>query len=165
MNNILHRDFGVVLARVFLGYVFIVASIDKAADPNAFAISIGYYKLVGPDVALLIATVLPWAELLCGIFLVFGVMPRGCSILVLLMLLVFTGGVISGLFRGLDISCGCFTRDPGVDKIGWLKVLENCGLFLLGMYSLFARSERTTISVLTQKPSQSDNDDKKDILH
>lgn len=132
-------------ARVFLGFVFVVASIEKAADPNAFAVSIGYYKLVGPTVALIIATILPWIELLCGLFLIFGMMPRGSSLLTFLMLFVFTAGVVSGILRGLDISCGCFTRDPGVGKIGWMKVLENCGLILLSLFSFFSNSNRFSL--------------------
>ncbi|MBX2991201.1 MAG: DoxX family membrane protein [Bacteroidetes bacterium] len=158
MKRILDNDFVAMLVRVFLGFVFIVAAVDKAADPNAFAVSIGYYKLAGPDTSLLIATVLPWMELLCGIFLIFGYMPRGSTLLVLLMLVVFTAGVIAGIIRNLDISCGCFSRDPAVGKIGWMKVLENTGLIVLSVISLFSRSERTTVSVLSySSPEASDN--------
>lgn len=164
MKRLLDNDFAAMLVRVFLGFVFIVAAVDKAADPNAFAVSIGYYKLVGPDVSLVIATVLPWIELLCGIFLVFGYMPRGSSLLVLLMLVVFTAGVISGIVRNLDISCGCFSRDPAVGKIGWMKVLENSGLILLSVFSVFSRSERTTVSVLSHSSLQASDNAKKDPL-
>lgn len=164
MKRILDNDFVSVLVRAFLGFVFIVAAVDKAADPNAFAVSIGYYKLVGTDVSLVIATVLPWIELLCGIFLVFGYMPRGSSLLVLFMLVVFTAGVISGIVRNLDISCGCFSRDPAVGKIGWMKVFENSGLILLSVFSLFSRSERTTVSVLSHSSPQASDNAKKDPL-
>ncbi len=132
-------------ARLFLGFVFVVASIDKVADPNAFAVSIGYYKLVGPTFSLAIATILPWVELLCGLFLIFGVMIRGSSLLIVLMLLVFTAGIMSGIFRGLDISCGCFSRDPFVGRIGWVKVLENSGLILLGLLVFLSHSQRLLI--------------------
>ncbi len=145
MKALLENDYVTLSARLLLGFVFVVASIDKVADPNAFAVSVSYYRLVGEPFTLIIATILPWAELLCGLFLIFGIMVRGSSLLILLMLVLFTGGVISGIVRGLDISCGCFTRDPSVDKIGWMKVLENSGLMLLGILLLFSRSDRFSI--------------------
>ena len=135
----------VLATRVLLGLVFVVASIEKIADPSAFAVSIGYYKLIGPTLSLAIATILPWVELLCGLFLIFGVMIRGSSLLIVLMLVVFTAGVMSGIFRGLDISCGCFSRDPFVGRIGWVKVLENSGLILLSLLVFLSDSQRFLI--------------------
>lgn len=142
MKRLLNNDYLCLAARLVLGFVFIVAAVDKAADPNAFAVSIANYKIVGPTVGLVVATVLPWIELLCGVFLIFGIMPRGSSLLVVAMLVVFTAGVVSGIVRGLDIACGCFTQDPGVGKIGWMKVLENTGLILLGLLSYFSSGRR-----------------------
>lgn len=136
------RAYVVLAARLILGFVFVVASIDKASDPNAFAVSIGNYKLVGPTVSMAIATILPWIELLCGLFLIFGMMIRGSSLLILLMLVVFTASILSGIFRGLDISCGCFSRDPSVGKIGWMKVFENAGLVLLSLLVFFSHTKR-----------------------
>lgn len=161
MKALLENDYVALSARLLLGCVFVVASIDKVADPNAFAVSISYYRLVGEPFTMIIATILPWAELLCGLFLIFGIMTKGSSLLVLLMLVVFTAGVISGIARGLDISCGCFTRDPSVDKIGWMKVLENSGLILLSSLLLFSRSDRfsilTTLQPAKEQPSREHN--------
>jgi uncharacterized membrane protein YphA (DoxX/SURF4 family) len=140
MRSLLENRYVVLSARLLLGFVFVVASIDKLADPNAFAVSISYYRLVGEPVTLILATILPWVELLAGLFLLFGIMMRGSSLLLLLMLVLFTAGVISGIVRGLDISCGCFTRDPNVDKIGWMKVLENLGLIGLSLITLYGKS-------------------------
>jgi len=41
------------------------------------------------------------------------------------MLSAFTVLVLSALWRGLDISCGCFSQDPTAEWIGWKKVGEN----------------------------------------
>ena len=137
MRALLDNTYVMLSARLLLGVVFVFASIEKIADPNAFAVSISYYRLIGEPLTTFVATVLPWVELLAGLFLLFGIMMRGSSLLILLMLLVFTAGVVSGMARGLDISCGCFTRDPNADKIGWMKVLENSGLLLLSLITLF----------------------------
>lgn len=148
MNKLLSNDYFVLAGRIILGLVFIIASIEKMADPAAFATSIGYYKLISHDIALIVATFLPWIELLCGMGLLFGVYLRGSSLLAFLMLVVFTGGVLSALARGLDISCGCFTQDPAVGKIGVMKVVENSLLIVLSIILYHSRSVRFAVQRL-----------------
>jgi uncharacterized membrane protein YphA (DoxX/SURF4 family) len=145
IKHLLNNSYIVLPARLVLGFVFVVASIDKIADPNAFAVSIGSYKLVGQSVAMMVATVLPWIELICGLFLMFGIMLRGSSALVLIMLAVFVAGIISGIARGLDISCGCFSRDPNVGRIGWLRVLEDVGLMVLSILIFSSPTSRFSL--------------------
>ncbi len=125
LRRIFVNEYVAVLIRLTLGMVFLVASIEKVADPAAFASSINNYKLLSPAVSMALASTLPWVELLCAIALLFGVGARGSALLVSLLLAVFTVAVISALMRGLDISCGCFTQDPQAGKVAWEKVVEN----------------------------------------
>ncbi len=164
MKKLLENDYIVAAIRIVLGFVLIIASIDKIADPNAFAVSIGYYRIFNTTVILLIATILPWIELLCGMSLVFGVAVRGGSLLSFFMLVVFTAAVISGIIRGLDISCGCFTNDPKMDKIGWAKIAENVGLILLSIATYFSRTDRFSIDSRTTTSISSIPDERKDSL-
>jgi uncharacterized membrane protein YphA (DoxX/SURF4 family) len=130
------QDIVIALLRIVLGILFIFASIEKVVDPEAFATSIGGYRIVSAGPALLIATVLPWIELLCGFGFLFGVFVRGSALLALIMLSVFTVLVLSALWRGLDISCGCFTREPTAERIGWWKVGENIVLMVVSFMVL-----------------------------
>ncbi len=130
IKSILSNQYVVVAARLLLGLTFIAASIDKIAEPTLFAKAIANYKLITGWPILLAATFLPWVELLCGLLVVAGLYLRGSSLLLCALLSAFTVAVVTGLVRGLDISCGCFTLDPEVNKIGWRKVLENIGLIL-----------------------------------
>jgi hypothetical protein len=57
------------------------------------------------------------------------------------MLAGFTVLIASALLRGLDISCGCFSQDPNVSKIGFQKIAENCGLIVLSVWLLFDRNQ------------------------
>jgi uncharacterized membrane protein YphA (DoxX/SURF4 family) len=83
------------------------------------------------------ATVLPPLELLCGLSLILGLYPRGSTLITSVMLIVFTIMVTSALLRGLDISCGCFSQDPQVSKVGYQKIAENCGLIVISVWLLF----------------------------
>jgi uncharacterized membrane protein YphA (DoxX/SURF4 family) len=99
----------------------------------------------------IIATILPWVELLCGFAVLFGVLLRGSSLLLSTMLALFTLAVISALLRGLDISCGCFTQDPAAGHIGWMKVVQNTTLFVLTLFLYFSDTTKFSIIEYLQK--------------
>ncbi len=139
MKGFLSNTVLILLVRVFLGALFIIASLDKITDVHSFVSSILNYKIVDEPLAMIVATILPWLELFCGIALVIGIYPKTSALLITAMLIAFTLLVASAMLRGLDISCGCFTQDPSADKIGWQKIFENCGMMLLGVYLLFAK--------------------------
>jgi putative oxidoreductase len=141
LKSLLSHKIVILLIRIFLGGIFIIASLDKITDPQAFATSILHYKVVGPTLALCTATILPSLELLCGLSLLIGLYPRGCELLMTLMLIGFTILISSALVRGLDISCGCFSQDPTVHNIGYQKILENCALIILSMWLLFIEKQ------------------------
>jgi uncharacterized membrane protein YphA (DoxX/SURF4 family) len=145
MKSLLSNKIIILLIRIFLGGLFVVASLGKITDLQAFANSILQYKIIGPTFALYTATILPPLELLCGLSLIIGLYPRGCELLITIMLVGFTILVISALLRGLDISCGCFTQDPNTSRIGYQKILENCGLIVLSMWLLFVRNQDITL--------------------
>ena len=154
MKALLTNKILILLIRIFLGGIFIVASGDKFSDVYAFTNSILHYRIVGPAIATWIATILPSLELLCGLCLIIGLYPRGCTLLTTTMLVAFTLLVLSALLRGLDISCGCFTQDPGVDKIGFQKIVENCGLILLSVWLLLTKDHGITLLGLFAKQTE-----------
>jgi uncharacterized membrane protein YphA (DoxX/SURF4 family) len=125
------RDAAIALLRIFLGILFVSASLGKIIDPGAFASSVSAYDIVTGDTALAVATVLPWVELLCGIGLILGLFWRGSAFLAILMLAQFTILVLYALWRGLDISCGCYTQDPTAERLGWWKIGENALLLFI----------------------------------
>ena len=106
MKSILSNPILLLIMRMGLGGLFVISSLDKLADPQAFANSVLQYKIAGPALAMGTATILPPLEFLCGLCLVLGFFPRGSELLFTVMLVGFTILVASALVRGLDISCG-----------------------------------------------------------
>lgn len=90
-----------------------------------------FYWLVHPA-----AIALPWIEVATGLTLILGIWMVESTILIWGMLLFFNFMVASAMKRGLDIRCGCFGGDM---KVGWMKLSENFGLILLGVWALIAR--------------------------
>ncbi len=150
MKELFQNDYVSLLARAFIGGLFVVISIDKIADPASFAHSIANYRLLPHWSLPVVATLLPWLELLCGLSLLAGLFVRGSSFLLAGMLFIFTGAVVTALLRGLDITCGCFTQDPSAEKIGWTKVAQNVSLVLLTLFVFLAKNARFTVTSYLQ---------------
>jgi uncharacterized membrane protein YphA (DoxX/SURF4 family) len=153
MKSLFSNRIFIFLVRIFLGGFFIAAGMDKITNTQAFADSILQYKVVSPTVAMCIATFLPSLELLCGLGVITGLYVRGSKLLMTIMLVSFTILVSSALIRGLDISCGCFSQDPSVSKIGYLKIVENCGLILLSIWLLVVRNQEIDLFHAFRKQS------------
>ena len=130
-------------ARLILGAVFIYASIDKIIHPEAFAEAIYNYQILPDFLINLTAIILPWLELILGIFLIIGLFREGSVSIVTFLLVVFFGAMVFNLARGLDIHCGCVhTSKDGTSSapMGWYVLRD--GLFLLPAFYLFCRTFR-----------------------
>jgi uncharacterized membrane protein YphA (DoxX/SURF4 family) len=114
-HPVLHRVLG-----LGLGGVFVYASLDKIAQPAAFARIVYHYRLLGPDLdsgplaANLLAVTLPWVELVAGLLLIIGLWRREAALATALMLVAFIGAVSWALLHGVDLAnCGCFSVAAG----------------------------------------------------
>lgn len=141
MSALVRNPYTLFLSRAVLGLVFVLAGMDKIVFPDAFAASIEAYKLAPYAAVNLIALILPWMELLCGIFLLGGVYLRGSSAIVSSLLVFFIFAVISAMMRELKIDCGCFGKEHAA-PVSWMKVVENAGLALLGLHILLFAERR-----------------------
>jgi uncharacterized membrane protein YphA (DoxX/SURF4 family) len=128
-------------ARLYLGWVFIIACLHKIAHPHAFGLDIATYDILPLGIINLIAITLPWVELFAGIMLVAGFRVRGAAIAVAGMMVMFTAAIIIALAKGLDMSCGCFaSQTTKEDPISYLTVLRDAGWLFLAIYvSIFDR--------------------------
>lgn len=117
-----------LIGRVVLGVAFVYASWYKLLRPEEFAQAILNYRVLPPETVNLPAIILPWLELICGLLLLAGLFTAGSSLLVAGMLTLFLGALGSALFRGIDISCGCFSP-RGVTPLSWGLLLRD-GLLL-----------------------------------
>jgi uncharacterized membrane protein YphA (DoxX/SURF4 family) len=97
------------LCRFILGGLFIYASIDKIVHPEAFAKIIYNYRLFPAFSIHLLAVVLPWIEMITGLFLVAGFFKQTAAIMLSTLLVLFIAALSFNLLRGLDFNCGCFT--------------------------------------------------------
>jgi len=146
VRRVIDNDLLTVIARVAVGATFIVASVYKIRDPGAFAKSIWYYHLVPGDLINLMALILPWIELLCGLALIMGLFYHGAVVLVNLMTVTFIVALCTTIVKGIDIDCGCFKAGQAATRAAWEALVFDLVLVLFTLQLLFSRSKRWMLS-------------------
>src|SRR6185312_17000332 len=96
------------IIRMLLGALFVWSGLAKLRQPYEFLSAVYAYQLVGPDLGLLIAAVLPWLEVLLGGCLLAGIITEGSLLTAMGLCSLFAGAVTVAWHRGLTINCGCF---------------------------------------------------------
>ncbi len=105
--------------RLVLGIVFIYASYDKIIDPKSFSDTIHNFHVTPIAVENLAALIIPWIELIVGVFLIIGVFLEGATSITIGLLIFFIVILSQAVFRGIDVHCGCFKAeaDAGVTDL------------------------------------------------
>ena len=100
------------VGRVLVGLAFVVAGFQKASAPaQEFAAVMEAYYIPGlPESWLLpLAQVMPWAEIVFGVWLAAGYRTRLSAGALVGMLAAFEFALASAKFRGVPLeNCGCF---------------------------------------------------------
>lgn len=98
------------VARILIGGLFIFSGSMKMLEPlEEFEASIRQYQFLPELFVAPFAVVLPIAEILSGLFLVFGLFEQYAAAGVSLILLSFIIAIAAVLLRGIPLdNCGCF---------------------------------------------------------
>jgi len=144
------RDAAAVVARWWLGAVFIYMGMNKALPhPEAFLKLVRQYDIVSSPVWLnSIGAALPWFEVYCGVLLLVGLGVRGAALNLVAMLMPFTLVVLkralaiaaaSGIpFCTVKFDCGCGAGEVLICH----KLVENSVLLLLSAWLLTGRGRQ-----------------------
>ena len=124
-----------LVLRLYIGIIFIYASMHKIHYPAEFAEAMAAYQILPHWAVNFVAVVMPWFELLCGLFLVIGLKTKTVAFAVGSLLMVFVIGIILNIARGAPISCGCF--DTIGKPMSWWDVLRDVSWLTLTAQILF----------------------------
>ena len=147
MKKLFENKYFVIAVRAVLGAVFMYASFDKMANPEAFAKIIDNYHVLPYQLVNPMAIFLPWVELITGLFLLTGKWVRGSLLIYTSLMVLFILALTQALVRGLDISCGCFSVNPSSTSEVWLRIIEDillltCSILLL-KFTPASQNEKT----------------------
>lgn len=142
MEAVDRKAYLILIARLVVSAAFILAALPKIQDPVAFATAVDGFRVVGGQLTVWVALILPWLELFIGLGFLAPQFRLGSGFLIGILLAVFMGLHLSAWMRGLDISCGCFGSESGdaAPNYFWL-IGRNCAL-LLATIVVFRRDLR-----------------------
>jgi len=126
------KDWIVLAARLVLGGVFLAAGGLKIGHFDVFAAEIAGFQLLWHPLIAPLALLLPFVEVLVGLYLVLGLFTRFAAWVAALEMALFAAAVASAVMRGITTSCGCFgPNDHSVTS--WPEVGRDAGLALVGI--------------------------------
>lgn len=118
--------------------VFLYAAQSKIIEPRQFVFDVKNYRMVPEELLHLVALFLPWVEVGAAIALIIPATRRAGAILIIGMLLMFIVAVsYAALYKGYNISCGCFGK--GSASAGIKTIAMDTGLILATIIGLLPR--------------------------
>lgn len=121
--------------RVYLGGLFVYASMYKIQYPGEFAEAVAAYRLVPYFLVNPLAVLMPWVELVSGVMLVAGVRAKAAALTIAAMLALFALSLSYVLVADIPIGCGCFSSQE--DEASWLTVLRDLGWLAMALQVFF----------------------------
>jgi len=128
-KHALTHPYLVLALRLYIGALFIYASMYKINYAGEFAETIASYQLVPYWAVNILALVMPWAEMICGLLLVIGFRTKSAAAVVIGLLALFSVAICISLIRQLPIGCGCFHALG--EQMNWKTLMRD--LIWLGM--------------------------------
>lgn len=129
------RPLFIGLARFAVAGIFLAACIAKIRNPELFALAVHRYRILPGEWVNLVAIVMPWIELTCGLAVLAAParLRAAGALLIAGMLATFTVAISLNLLRGIEASCGCFsTRADAAVSDGW-NLVRNGALIWLAL--------------------------------
>jgi putative oxidoreductase len=141
----------ILVLRIALGGVFLAAGGLKIGHADVFAGEIAGFQLLPHPLIAPLALLLPFLELMIGVYLILGLFTRFAAWFAAAEMGVFAAAIASAVLRGISTSCGCFgpsdkatTSWPEVGRdVGFAAVAVIIALWAPGVLALDRRMEES----------------------
>jgi putative oxidoreductase len=118
------------IGRLVVAGVFLYAGANKLLAPDAFAQDIANYQAFPHWTWNLAAAIVPITEVLGGLAVLTDFKRRAGAIVLGALNVAFIGLIFSVIWRGIDLSCGCFGAAAEASNVGWPMLLRDLALML-----------------------------------
>lgn len=144
-----------LVLRLYIGGVFVFASVHKIAHPGSFALDVATYAILPLFFINPMAIILPWVEIIVGVLTIAGIWVKTCAALISAMMVMFIIALSFALANGMDVSCGCFASSRTGDSISGATLVRDLGWLLISIYIFFADNTPIGIETFLIKRRQS----------
>jgi uncharacterized membrane protein YphA (DoxX/SURF4 family) len=123
--------------RYLLAFVFLAAAVTKLTDLSGFTDRVVLHSGLPYHASLVVAAVLPWLELTCGVCLALGYAVREAALLLAVLLVAL---LVYALTHLGPTDCGCFLFPGREPQWTWWAPARNALLLLCAIYVSLART-------------------------
>lgn len=120
------------LARIFIAIFFIFTGSLKIFSFPQFVFSIQEFDLLPHSTILPVAIIIVLSEMFSGLGMALNICTKQISIFLILLMSLFSVGIVINLLRGNVIDCNCFGNYFS-SELSWWSVIRNlvliCVLF------------------------------------
>jgi uncharacterized membrane protein YphA (DoxX/SURF4 family) len=140
-----------LLARVGLGIVFLLAAWAKIPDISAFQQNVANYHMMPAFLLPIFSFIVPWVELITGLYLVFGIYLKYTNYVAILLLVMFMIAITYAIITKQPVTvCGCFAESGG-GTIGWIDIIRDIGFLALSGIIFLTNSNFLSIDLVLFK--------------
>jgi uncharacterized membrane protein YphA (DoxX/SURF4 family) len=135
--------------RSIVGGIFLISGLAKISDPVRFILTLREFRLFPEIIVPFTAIYLPWLEFILGLCIVVGIMHRTAALMLSCLIGAFTLAIVSLIFRGIEVDCGCFGLLADMlklpDMADYKAVIRNC--IFIGFCLSIYKTEKTRFSL------------------
>ena len=139
MDKLALRPYQALAIRLVLGGVFVWAGTAKLVQASSFVETVAAFDILPVAWVAPFALSVIWIELIAGGLLLLDIWPRSNALVLLVLLVVFSAVLGINMYRGNDVTCGCFGGD-GEASLAWTLLRDL--LLAGGAALLLARKEQ-----------------------
>ena len=132
MKKIFTSSHLMVFIRITFGIIFVFSGLMKLTDLSTFAQTLGKFKIFTETTLLIAKFSVPIAEIILGFMITANIKTVFSSQAITFMLALFTAVIVSKVFEGEELSCGCF-GNLSSGNIDSTTIIRNLVLMSLGI--------------------------------
>ena len=127
----------ILTARTIIALIFIYSGSIKILDLHSFGEAINNYHILPQFLAVPFASLISASDVVLGLLFLLGIFELETGVLLIFLNIVFIMAMSSALFRGIDISCGCFSSEG--EALGLKDIFRDFIFILLILWVIVGR--------------------------
>ncbi len=146
-----------IVCRLYLAYTFILSGWDKATHLSSFLIIVKAYEILPVWMANIFGSVLPYVEIIVGVYFLIGLLTRWAAVVNALMMVSFMIATVVNILRGTDLeNCGCTDLTSMTEGFGWHTFYRQVWYMIPIVLVFFGRHTLLSLDGVLKKRKQAE---------